>query len=168
MKIKTQKRAQTSSRSAKTGSSTKRARGPVKKNKKQDNTKLFIGIGVGVFFFLFIIIAAASSGGGDTKSVTYSTGSTKKTSYSLPVSDRKIIYRDYSAIDDKLQDEFQNTLNNLPLEEARKQGSKLKAKKDRELYNAKVDLVRKYKKKYPGLTSSYMNKIVSEGIDKNW
>ena len=170
MKVKTQNRTQASSRTSTGRSSTRRVRGPVKKNKKQDNTKIFIGIGVGAFFFFFIIIAAATSGGGseDTNYSSKSTSTTKKSSYFLPTSERKIIYRAYSVIDDKLQDEFQNNLSNLPLEEARKQGSKLKTQKDRRLYNAKVDLIKKYKNKYPGLTKSYMNKIIGEGIDKNW
>ncbi len=37
-----------------------------KKPKKQNNSALFIGLGVGAFILLIIIIAAASSGGGSS------------------------------------------------------------------------------------------------------
>lgn len=163
MKVSPSRRNSASSRTRKSSGRAGR-KGP-KKNQKQDNTKLFIGLGVGAFFFLFIIIAAASGGSKSQRSTQYVS---KKKEYSLPISARKEIYRAYSKIDDRLEDESQEKLSNLAGDEARKQGSAIRAEKKRLLYNAKVDLVKKFKKKYQGLNSSYMKKIIDEGIDKSW
>ena len=166
MKVKPQRRNASPSRTGRGNSSTSRSSGrrPAKK-KKQDNTKLFIGLGVGAFFLLFVIIAAATSGGSSDNS-GYS--QTQKKSFSLPLSAKKAIYREYTKIDDKLEDQAADKISSLQGEELRAQGKRIRSEKKRLLQNAKVELITKYKKKYSGLTSSYVNKIINEGIDKNW
>ncbi|MCH2206112.1 MAG: hypothetical protein MK132_09625 [Lentisphaerales bacterium] len=146
------------------GKSKTSRRGPVKK-KKQDNTKLFTGIGVGAFVLIFVIIAAASG----ASSSSNKRGSTVfKEAYSLPLSDKKIIYRDYTKVDDKLEDQTAEKISALQRDELRQKGKSIRSEKKRLLHNAKVGLISKCKKKYSGLISSYFNKNISEGIDKNW
>ena len=165
MKVNGPKRNASTSRTSRSGGKSKTSRrGPVRK-KKQDDTKLFIGIGVGAFVFIFLIIAAAS--GGSSASNQRSNTVSKK-AHTLPLSDKKIIYRDYTKVDDKLEDQAADKISALQGDELRQKGQSIRSEKKRLLHNAKVDLIRKYKKKYPGLTSSYFNKIVNEGIDKNW
>ena len=162
MKIKTQDRVRNTSSRNRSGNSKKRGLN----KKKPDNTKLFIGLGVGAFFLIFLIIAAASGSG--QRNTNKSQVAEKKSTYSLPLADRKEIYNEYSTIDDKLEDNAAAKISALQGEELRLKGKGVRSEKKRLLQNAKVDLIRKFKKKYPGFTSSYMNKIVDEGIDKSW
>ena len=154
-----------SNRSKTTRPKTSSAGGRLKKRKpKKDNSKLFIGLGIGAFVLIFVVIAIASGGSSNAPEKIVKT----KKSYSLPKAARMEIYSEYIKIDDKLEDEFQNTISSLPLEQARKQGVSLKHKKNQKLRNATIDLRKKCTVKYPGLTKSYFNKIIDEGIDKGW
>ena len=149
-----------------------RGRKPVK---KQDNTKLFIGIGVGVFFLLIIIIAAANSGGSSNNNSSYSDngGSTKKKVSLLPLNVRKQIYREYIAEAEKYDQERAAAMDAIgSADERRKKGPQLVREQKTKENNLRVRLSDKYRKKYgkqyPNLASTFVRKIVSEGDKNSW
>jgi hypothetical protein len=136
------------------------------KNTKPDKTKLYIGIGVGVFFFLMIIIAAASSSSESNPASKYV--AEKEAKYSLPVADRMKIYAAYSKAFDEIEAKGQKEINSLGPESSRDKGPQIRDNVLREQQNMRVELTAKFKKSYDGLTSTYFKKIVDEGIDKGW
>lgn len=167
MKINPSNKSRSNSKRTSTGSKTAKGSGRVskKKPKKPDNTKLFIGIGVGVFFFLIMVIAVSSS---SSSSNTGYVNEKKGPSFSLPKSTCVKIYKEYVKEDDRLEDEASNKTSQLVGDELREKGKSIRNEKVRKLQNVKVDLINKYKAKYEGFSSSYFNKIISDGIDKNW
>ena len=135
-----------------------------KKNQKKDNTKLFIGIGVGAFFFLFIIIAAAS-GGGDNRSAGSQTANStsSKKSFNLPIDVRKKIYAEYIAGENRIEDNAQSKTT-----ADRSAGASIRTEVDRQKQSLRIELREKWQKKYPGVNSAFIKRVISEGIDKNW
>ena len=157
-------RSKSTSKTRRGGDETRRGG---KKPKKQDNTKLFIGVGVGVFMFLIIIIAAASSGGEPSGGST-TTAETKKSKFLLPLNVRKQIYSEYVAASIRFEDESRAELAALPDNERREKGPQVRRNKTTKENNFRVKLSSKYRKKYPKATGSFVKKIVDEGDDKNW
>lgn len=134
-----------------------------KKKPKQDNTKLFIGIGVGAFFFIFIIIAAAS-GGSDNAPVNSVTSKTSsKPKFTLPIDIRRKIYAEYVAGENKIEDDAQSRTT-----ADRSKGADIRGEVDRLKQSLRIDLREKWQQKHPGVTSSFIKSVISEGIKKNW
>ncbi|MCM8541262.1 MAG: hypothetical protein NE328_13390 [Lentisphaeraceae bacterium] len=141
-----------------------------KKNQKKDNTKLFIGIGAGAFCFMFMVCAAVASGGSDRAPVDENTtSSSKKSRFTLPVDVRRQIYADYIAGESKIEDNAQKeTKTKNTSIDARQAGANVRAEVKRELQNLRIDLREKWQKKYPGVNSTFIKRVISEGIEKNW
>ena len=102
-----------------------------KSPKKQDNTMLFVGIGVGVFVLLIIIIAAASGGGGSAprnNNYTNNQNNTQKP-YVLPLNVRQEIYKRYMQGVDQFERERMQAMESLSGDEIRKKGPLLQAEK---------------------------------------
>jgi hypothetical protein len=141
-----------------------------KRKKKDDKTKLYIGLGVGAFFCFIFLVAVVNSG--SSNSSRPSSSSSNKASFSLPKSVKLMMYKDYNRGFDAIEDDAADAMDALPStlsnEERRVQGKKIRGSLSSKKHNMKVGLIAKYKKKYAGLTSSYFNKILSEGSDKNW
>lgn len=164
---KTQREINTGTRATqrRTGSNAKGG----KKVQKKDNTKLFIGIGVGVFFLLFIIIAAASGGnsGNTNSSSDNESVSSSKSKFNLPVDVRKQIYAEYIAGENKIEDAAQKQTSGSSID-ARQAGADVRAEVDRQKQSLRIDLREKWQKKYPGVNSTFIKRVIREGIDKNW
>lgn len=138
-----------------------------KKVPKKDNTKLFIGIGVGAFFLLFVIIAAASSGGSSTVRDDSSSVTEAEKKFNLPVDMRKQIYSEYIAGENKIEDQAQNQTQGSSID-ARQAGANVRAEVDRLKQSLRIELREKWQKKYPEVNSSFIKRVIREGIDKNW
>ncbi|MCM8526319.1 MAG: hypothetical protein NE327_07375 [Lentisphaeraceae bacterium] len=135
-----------------------------KKNQKKDNTKLFIGIGVGAFFFVFMIIVAVNSGGSGPAPVSNTISSTsKKPRFNLPLDVRREIYRDYISGENKIEDRAQRKTT-----ADRSAGADIRAEVDRQKQSLRIDIREKWQKKYPGVSSSFIKRVISEGIENNW
>lgn len=161
---KTQREINTSTKTRATQRRTAPQRTGGKKVQKQDNTKIFIGVGVGAFFLLFIIIAAASGGNSDRVDNNDSaSSSSKKQQFNLPIDIRRQIYADYLARDNKIEDEAQSKING-----DRSAGADIRTEADRLKIAMRVDLREKWSKKYPGVNSSFIKRVISEGIDNGW
>ena len=135
--------------------------------KKQDNTKIFIGVGVGVFFLLIIIIAAANSGGGSAASSGGQTTSSKK-KYQIPVAARKQIYSEYVKATLRFQDEADDEMSKLAADERRQKGPLVVRAQRTKEKNYRVKLSEKYRKKYPEASGAFVRDIVKEGDKKGW
>ena len=143
-----------------------------RKPKKQDNTKLIIGMCVGGFFLLILIIVAASSGGKKARysnnNSGYNTNSGNKSSFTVPINDRKKIFKEYLAGERKIEAAASAKMDQLSGPAIRQEGPKIQAQKRTELGNLRVKLSEKYRKKYPKASGTFVKKIIDEGIDKGW
>ena len=163
---KTQRDINTSKRTKTRGTQRRSTpqRGGGKKVQKQDNTKIFIGVGVGVFFLLIIIIAAASGGDSNNQQNNKTAvTSTKKKQFNLPVDVRRKIFADYVAGENKIEDDAQNKTT-----ADRSKGADIRAEVDRLKISLRVELRQKWQKKYAGVNSSFIKRVINEGISKNW
>ena len=154
-------------RSTRTSSQTRRsqaAKAPQKgskrnSKKKQDNTKLFIGLGVGAFILLFIIIAAAA--GGD-KPASSSGGLGEDF---LSISQRKEIYRKYNQEYDAISQDANAKLSNLSMEDRRKNGKTIQRIKANQQAYLPEKMKNIFEKKYKGITTDYIRKYVINAGD---
>ena len=137
--------------------------------KKQDNTMLFVGIGVGAFVLLIIIIAAASGGGSAPANNNYTNNenNTQKP-YVLPLNVRQEIYKRYMQGVDQFERERMQAMEQLSGDEIRQKGPLLQSEKQTKENNLRVKLSEEYRKRYPEAGGTFVNKIKNEGIDKNW
>ena len=143
-----------------------------RKAKKPDNSKLIIGMSVGGFFLLIMIIVAASSGGKKTNNYSggsvVNSSSSKKPAFVLPVADRKKIFKEYIAGEEKIEDEAAAKMSSYSGDDIRKHGPQIQAEKRSKLGALRADLSEKYRKKYPKAAGTFIKKIIDEGIDKGW
>lgn len=168
MPAKKTTRTTSASRRTRTSSQTRRtqaAREPQKPNKKntkkkQDNTKLFIGIGIGAFLLLFIIIAAANSG---DKPVSTSNG--ELSANFLTVSQRKEIYTKYNKEYDAIDQETKQKLANLSMEDRRKNGPTINRIKANQHAYLPEKMKNIFETKYKGITTNYIRKHVIDAGD---
>ncbi|MCM8528386.1 MAG: hypothetical protein NE327_17820 [Lentisphaeraceae bacterium] len=154
-------RTRTSSRKSRTSSQTRGPQKGKKKNvkKKQDNTKLFIGIGVGVFFLLFIIIAASTGGDQAPR------GTSTLNADFLSVSQRKEIYSLYNQEYDAIEQDARAKMANLSTEDRRKQGPTISRIKSNQQAYLPEKMKNKFENKYIGITIQYIMKHVIEAGD---
>ena len=155
-------RTRTSSRKSRTSSQTRGPqRGNKKKNtkKKQDNTKLFIGIGVGAFFLLFIIIAAASGGSEAPR------GSSSLNADFLTISQRKEIYSKYNKEYNAIENDARSKLSNLSLEDRRRNGRTIQKIKGNQQAYLPDKMKNIFEGKYKGITVKYIRKFVIQAGD---
>ena len=134
-----------------------------KKVQKQDNTKLFIGIGVGAFFLLFMIIAIANSGDENTATDKDYSSAQKKKKFNLPIDVRRQIFADYVKGENKIEDDAQARTS-----ADRAKGADIRTEVDRLKQSLRVELRQKWQKKYEGVNSSFIKRVIAEGIEKNW
>jgi len=155
------------SRKSEERSSSKRTRRgegrrPIKK--KADNTKLFIGLGIGAFVMLIVIVMAVSSKGtgGSGAIVRGEAGFLK-----LPL--RKKIYAEYKRNCKDLAAATADGMKAINAEDRRKYSrmyAKQKTAKQAAIANR---LHGKYSKKHKGLTAAYIHKyVVESGKKNNW
>ena len=162
-------RTTSADRKTRTSSQTRRtqaARGPQKGNKrnakkKQDNTKLFIGLGVGAFILLFIIIAAAASGGDKTPEQK----SGELSANFLTISQRKEIYKRYNKEYDSISNDASDKLKNLSMEDRRKNGKTIQRIKANQQAYLPEKMKNLFEKKHKGITTNYIQKHVINAGD---
>ncbi len=138
-----------------------------KKPKKEDNTKLFIGLGVGGFFLLVILIAVIANGGDKAVPVAQNVNQDERKEFSLPIDVRKQIFKEYILEEEKIENASRDKTTALGAD-ARKEGDSIRAEVNRQLYEVKKTLIEKWKKKYPEMPGNYMKTIVDEGSKKAW
>jgi len=160
---KTQRDINTSTRTRATQRRGTAQRGGGKKAKKQDNTKVFIGVGVGAFFLLFIIIAAAAGGDSGEAPVDKVTSSGKKKQFNLPMNIRRQIFADYVKGENKIEDDAQAKTT-----ADRSKGADIRTEVERLKQSLRIELRQKWQKKYDGVNSSFIKRVINEGIEKNW
>ena len=136
------------------------------KKNQPDNTKLFIGIGIGSFVLIIIVIAAIF--GGDEKPQAKKTPSQKevKSKFTLKKNQRKELYKAYLKDWEKLDDEanVKRAAIEGDVEEKRTQGKKIQNSLKAQLRNAVIKHFKIAKEKYPDLERSYYNKtVIDEG-----
>ncbi|MCM8539878.1 MAG: hypothetical protein NE328_06335 [Lentisphaeraceae bacterium] len=164
MPAKRSTRTRTSSRSR----TSSQARGPQKGNKKntkkkQDNTKLFIGIGVGVFFLLFIIIAASSGGDQAPR------GSSSLNADFLTISQRKEIYSKYNQEYNAIDEDARSKLSNLSMEDRRTNGRTIQKIKSNQQAYLPDKMKNLFEDKYKGITVQYIRKhVIQAGDSQQW
>lgn len=156
----------TSSRKSRTSSQKREPQKGGRKNtkKKQDNTKLFIGIGVGAFFLIFIIIAAASSGEG-----TASQGTSSMSADFLTLSQRKEIYSKYNSEYNSIEQDARTKLSNLSMEDRRKNGRTIQKIKGNQQAYLPDKMKNIFEGKYKGITVGYIKKyVIQTGDAQQW
>ena len=164
MPAKRSTRTRTSSRSR----TSSQARGPQKGNKKntkkkQDNTKLFIGIGVGVFFLLFIIIAASTGGDQAPR------GSSSLNADFLTISQRKEIYSKYNQEYNAIDEDARSKLSNLSMEDRRTNGRTIQKIKSNQQAYLPDKMKNLFEDKYKGITVQYIRKhVIQAGDSQQW
>ena len=164
MPAKRSTRTRTSSRSR----TSSQARGPQKGNKKntkkkQDNTKLFIGIGVGVFFLLFIIIAASTGGDQAPR------GSSSLNADFLTISQRKEIYSKYNQEYNAIDEDARSKLSNLSMEDRRTNGRTIQKIKSNQQAYLPDKMKNIFEGKYKGITVQYIRKhVIQAGDSQQW
>ena len=159
-------RTRTSSRKSRTSSQRREPQKGGRKNtkKKQDNTKLFIGIGVGAFFLIFIIIAAASSGGESN-----SQGTSSMSADFLTISQRKEIYSKYNREYNSIEEDARTKLSNLSMEDRRKNGRTIQKIKGNQQAYLPEKMKNIFEGKYSGITVGYIRKyVIQAGDAQQW
>jgi hypothetical protein len=132
-----------------------------KKPQKQNNSALFIGLGVGAFLLLIIIVAAANSGGG-------SSSSGRGDNY-MSISQKKSIYAEYVSQCKKIERETSEALAGMDADTKRRARSGL-GKRSSNLKEAfKNRLQGRFEKKIKNLPGNYIaQKVIAYGKSNGW
>lgn len=165
MPAKRMTKTRSSTTSTKRRSATQSTNRNAKRNpkKKQDNTKLFIGLGVGAFFLLIIIIAAASGGN------SAPTGKSSLSADFLTVNQRKEIYSKYNQEYDAIESDAMAKMANLSMEDRRTNGRTIQKIKGRQQAYLPDKMYNIFSQKYKGITVEYIRKyVIQAGDAQQW